>query len=105
MAQKGLSMRKIREVLRLRALGLSQQEIARSSPSHRTERRIHAQGAGGPIQNGGPAMSTGTRLQLKQPAGWFAAGREVASALTLLCATFRNSARRLWSAFVPRSVK
>jgi transcriptional regulator len=28
MAQKGLSMRKIREVLRLRALGLSQQEIA-----------------------------------------------------------------------------
>jgi hypothetical protein len=29
-------------------------------------------------------MSTGTRLQLKQPTGWFAAGREVASALTLL---------------------
>ena len=29
-------------------------------------------------------MSTETRLQLKQPTGWFAAGREVASALTLL---------------------
>jgi hypothetical protein len=30
-------------------------------------------------------MSTGTRLQLKQPTGWFAAGREVACALELLC--------------------
>jgi hypothetical protein len=29
-------------------------------------------------------MSTGTRLQLKQPTGWFAAGREVAYALQLL---------------------
>jgi len=29
-------------------------------------------------------MNTETRLQLKQPSGWFAAGREVASALTLL---------------------
>jgi hypothetical protein len=29
-------------------------------------------------------MSTGTRLQLKQPTGWFAAGREVACALQLL---------------------
>jgi hypothetical protein len=29
-------------------------------------------------------MSIGTRLQLKQPAGWFAAGREVAYALELL---------------------
>jgi len=29
-------------------------------------------------------MSTGTRLQLKQPTGWFAAGREVAWALQLL---------------------
>jgi hypothetical protein len=29
-------------------------------------------------------MSTGTRLQLKQPTGWFAAGREVACALELL---------------------
>jgi hypothetical protein len=29
-------------------------------------------------------MSTGTRLQLKQPTGWFAAGREVACALHLL---------------------
>ena len=29
-------------------------------------------------------MNTETRLQLKQPTGWFAAGREVASALTLL---------------------
>ena len=29
-------------------------------------------------------MSTLPRLQLKQPTGWFAAGREVAEALTLL---------------------
>ena len=29
-------------------------------------------------------MSTGTRFQLKQPTGWFAAGREVACALQLL---------------------
>ena len=29
-------------------------------------------------------MSTGSRLQLKQPTGWFAAGREVACALQLL---------------------
>jgi len=29
-------------------------------------------------------MSTGTRFQLKQPTGWFAAGREVARALELL---------------------
>jgi hypothetical protein len=29
-------------------------------------------------------MSTGTRLQLKQPTGWFAAGREVAYAMQLL---------------------
>ena len=29
-------------------------------------------------------MSTGTRLQLKQPTGWFAAGRKVACALQLL---------------------
>jgi hypothetical protein len=29
-------------------------------------------------------MSAGTRLQLKQPTGWFAAGREVACALQLL---------------------
>jgi hypothetical protein len=29
-------------------------------------------------------MSAGTRLQLKQPTGWFAAGREVAGALELL---------------------
>jgi hypothetical protein len=35
-------------------------------------------------------MSTETRLQLKQPTGWFAAGREVALALTLLSdATFK----------------
>lgn len=35
-------------------------------------------------------MSTGTRLQLKQPTGWFAAGREVACALQLLSdATFK----------------
>lgn len=35
-------------------------------------------------------MSAGTRLQLKQPTGWFAAGREVACALELLSdATFK----------------
>jgi hypothetical protein len=35
-------------------------------------------------------MSTGTRFQLKQPTGWFAAGREVACALQLLSdATFK----------------
>jgi hypothetical protein len=35
-------------------------------------------------------MSTGTRFQLKQPTGWFAAGREVAGALELLSdATFK----------------
>lgn len=35
-------------------------------------------------------MNTGTRLQLKQSTGWFAAGREVASALELLSdATFK----------------
>jgi hypothetical protein len=35
-------------------------------------------------------MSTGTRFQLKQPTGWFAAGREVAWALQLLSdATFK----------------
>jgi hypothetical protein len=35
-------------------------------------------------------MSAGTRLQLKQPAGWFAAGREIACALQLLSdATFK----------------
>lgn len=35
-------------------------------------------------------MSTRTRLQLKQPTGWFAAGREVARALQLLSdATFK----------------
>ncbi|PYX59259.1 MAG: hypothetical protein DMG76_06295 [Acidobacteria bacterium] len=35
-------------------------------------------------------MSAGTRLQLKQPSGWFAAGREIACALQLLSdATFK----------------
>jgi hypothetical protein len=35
-------------------------------------------------------MTTGTRLQLKQPTGWFAAGREIACALQLLSdATFK----------------
>ena len=54
MAQKGLSMRKIREVLRLRALGLSQQEIARSScisqPTvHRYLERAEAAGLSWPL--------------------------------------------------------
>ena len=35
-------------------------------------------------------MSAGTRFQLKQPTGWFAAGREVRCALELLSdATFK----------------
>jgi len=41
-------------------------------------------------RTGGGSMSEKTRFQLKQPTGWFAAGREVACALELLSdATFK----------------
>ena len=58
---------------------------------HRTEGRVNAQKARPQARRGGWQMTAGTRLQPKQPTGWFAAGREVARPLELLSAKPRRS--------------